>query len=131
MSNVRSRVFPFVSQVTFTRPEKLGLYTCTATNNLGKTTRRFNLIEGFKPKIPSGLSVARVGDNYIELQVIPADKKDELIGYRVEYVTKNVEPSGKTFESFNMMNFNTTEGNATPWSPAGDCPSPKETYYIL
>uniref|UniRef100_A0A2S2NJ87 Neural cell adhesion molecule 1 n=1 Tax=Schizaphis graminum TaxID=13262 RepID=A0A2S2NJ87_SCHGA len=96
--------------VTFNRPEKLGSYSCTATNSLGKITRRFNLIEGFKPKMPSGLSVARVGDNFIELQVMPNDKGDELIGYRVEYVTRVVEPSGNTFESFDMMNFNTTEG---------------------
>jgi len=97
-------------QVTFNRPEKLGSYSCTAANSLGKITRRFNLIEGFKPKMPSGLSVSRVGDNYIELQVLPNDKGDELIGYRVEYVTRVVEPSGNTFESFDMMNFNTTEG---------------------
>lgn len=96
--------------MTFNRPEKLGSYSCTAGNNLGKITRRFNLIEGFKPKTPTGLSAARVGDNYIELQVAPNDKEDELIGYRVEYVTKVVEPNGKTFESFDMMNFNTTEG---------------------
>lgn len=96
--------------VTFNRPEKLGSYTCTAANNLGKITRRFNLIEGFKPKTPKGLTAARVGDNYIELQVDPNDKEDELIGYRVEYVTRVVEPSGNTFESFDMMNFNTTEG---------------------
>jgi len=103
-------VFVYALQVTFNRPEKLGSYSCTAANNLGKITRRFNLIEGFKPKTPSGLSVARVGDNYIELQVVPNDVGDELIGYRVEYVTKVVEPSGNTFESFDMMNFNTTEG---------------------
>lgn len=113
------RVFvctPF--QVTFNRPEKLGSYSCTAANYLGKITRRFNLIEGFKPKTPSGLSVARVGDNYIELQVFPNDKGDELIGYRVEYVTKVVEPSGNTFESFDMMNFNTTEGTCNRPTPS-------------
>jgi len=105
------RVFvctPF--QVTFNRPEKLGSYSCTAANNLGKITRRFNLIEGFKPKTPSGLSAVRVGDSYIELQVLPNDKEDELIGYRVEYVMRVVEPGGNTFKSFDMMNFNTTEG---------------------
>jgi hypothetical protein len=100
-------------QVTFNQPVKLGLYTCTAANSLGKITRRFNLIEGFKPKTPTGLSVARIGDNYIELQVVPGDEDDKLIGYRVEYVTRAVEPGGKTFESFNMMNFNTTEGTCT------------------
>lgn len=97
-------------QVTFNKLEKLGSYTCTAENSLGKITRRFSLIEGIKPKTPSGLSIARVGDNYIELQVDPNDEKDELIGYRVEYVTKVVEQNGKTFESFDMMNFNTTDG---------------------
>lgn len=97
-------------QVTFNRPEKLGLYTCTATNGLGKITRRFNLIEGFKPSTPRNLTVASIGDNYIELSVAPNAKEDELIGYRVEYVTRSVDIKGKTYESWDLMNFNTTEG---------------------
>lgn len=86
---------------------------CMASNTLGKIVRRFNLIEGFKPKTPEDLTVARVSDNYIELQVAPNSKEDELIGYRVEYIARVVEPDGRTYESFEMMNFNTTEGT---WS---------------
>lgn len=93
--------------------KKLGLYTCTAENVLGKVTRRFQLIEGFKPKKPSGLSVGNVGENFIELKVDPGDSSDDLIGYRVEYVTKAVDASTqKTYESFDMINFNTTTGTS-------------------
>lgn len=77
---------------------------------MGRITRRFRLIEGFKPKTPSSQAVARVGDDYIELQVAPGDKEDELIGYRIEYEEKLVEPDGRTFQSVKFINFNTTEG---------------------
>lgn len=98
--------------MTFTKPEKLGLYTCTAANSLGKIIRRFALVEGFKPKTPSGLTVTRVGDNYIELQVAPNDKEDELIGYQVEYEARAVRFDGSNFESVNIMNLNSTEGRS-------------------
>lgn len=98
-------------QLTFTDVKKLGLYSCTAENILGKVTRQFQLIEGFKPKTPSGLMVGNVGENFIELNVDPGDTTDDLIGYRVEYVTKAVDASTrKTYESFDMINFNTTTG---------------------
>lgn len=100
-------------QVTFNKPEKLGLYVCMASNVLGKIVRRFNLVEGFKPKKPDDLAVVRVSDNYIELQVAPNSKEDELIGYRVEYTARVVEPDGRTYESFEVMNFNTTEGTCS------------------
>ncbi|VVC42050.1 Fibronectin type III,Immunoglobulin subtype,Immunoglobulin-like domain,Immunoglobulin-like [Cinara cedri] len=97
--------------VTFTEVKKLGLYSCTARNTLGKVTRRFRLIEGFKPKTPSGLAVGEIGENFIKLKVDAGDPADNLIGYRVEYVTKAVEPgTRKTYESFDMINFNTTTG---------------------
>lgn len=102
--------FP-IRQVTFNKQEKLGRYKCTVSNPLGTVTRQYQLIEGFKPQVPSGLAVVSTGDNYIELAVSPNEKSDALIGYRVEYIEKLVKPNSLTYESFNMMNFNSTEGN--------------------
>ncbi|XP_050521958.1 neural cell adhesion molecule 1-like isoform X2 [Daktulosphaira vitifoliae] len=114
--------------VTFNKPEKLGLYTCTVSNSLGTITRRYNLIEGFKPKTPRDLSIIRVGDNYIELTISPNDKSDELVGYRVEYTEKVVKHNSLTYESFNIMNFNTTEG---PFALAYLKPNTEYTIKIL
>lgn len=128
------RVFVRSFQVTFNKPEKLGSYTCTATNSLGKITRRFTLIEFFKPKTPIGLSMARVGHNYIELKVEPGNKEDQLIGYKIEYEARALDPVGETLKSFNEIDFNTTEGTYMVYMAAittlhiGPRPMTKESY---